>query len=269
VREILAGGGETKWADLDGFTALVYASMWGHAEVVGVLLQHLYKNQMKVKLLFQEIDEDGSGLLDLEEVLALTKSLGQDLSPQGLRVAMSQMDKDGSGEVDFDEFYIWWNEYVASGLGGGSGLNSLFDAKKKSFLGGDAELALMMAIANGRDDCRDLLVEAGADMDETMADYAKEQLRVNSAMEKKLWLKEEARRKEEARLLQGSTKPLKPAAAHDSSNGDGDGDGDGEERGSAATGDGDSFRRPDGAGRGRSVRDVLGGEGASKACVVQ
>ena len=39
---------------------------------------------------------------------------------------------------------------------------SLFAAKKQSFLGGDAELALMMAIANGRDDCRDLLVEAGS-----------------------------------------------------------------------------------------------------------
>ena len=31
---------------------------------------------------------------------------------------MSAMDKDSSGEVDFDEFYAWWNEYVASGLGG-------------------------------------------------------------------------------------------------------------------------------------------------------
>ena len=47
-------------------------------------------------------------------------SLGQELSPRELKVAMAAMDKDNSGEVDFDEFYVWWNEYVASGLGGGS-----------------------------------------------------------------------------------------------------------------------------------------------------
>ena len=35
----------------------------------------------------------------LDEVLQLTKSLGMDLSAQGLRVAMAAMDVDGSGEV--------------------------------------------------------------------------------------------------------------------------------------------------------------------------
>ena len=69
MREILRGGGETKWADLDGFTALVYASMWGHAEVVEVLINQLYSNKMKVKLIFQEIDADGSGGLNRDEIL--------------------------------------------------------------------------------------------------------------------------------------------------------------------------------------------------------
>ena len=132
-----------------------------------------YRKRVKVKLLFDEIDADRSGLLDLDEVLQLTKSLGMELSAQGLRVAMAAMDVDGSGEVvrrliffqkfkfcvknkqtfqqDFDEFYQWWTTLLETGLGGGSGISSLFEEKKASFLGGDAELALMMAIANGRE----------------------------------------------------------------------------------------------------------------------
>ena len=35
---LLEGGAETKWADLDGFSALVYAAMWGHDQVVEQLL---------------------------------------------------------------------------------------------------------------------------------------------------------------------------------------------------------------------------------------
>ena len=54
-------------------------------------------------------------------------------------------------QQDFDEFYQWWTTLLETGLGGGSGISSLFEEKKASFLGGDAELALMMAIANGRE----------------------------------------------------------------------------------------------------------------------
>ena len=43
-----------------------------------------YRKRVKVKLLFDEIDADRSGLLDLDEVLQLTKSLGmEELSAQG------------------------------------------------------------------------------------------------------------------------------------------------------------------------------------------
>ena len=38
MRVLLEGGAETKWADLDGFSALVYAAMWGHDQVVEQLL---------------------------------------------------------------------------------------------------------------------------------------------------------------------------------------------------------------------------------------
>ena len=62
-------------------------------------------------------------------------------------------------QQDFDEFYQWWTTLLETGLGGGSGISSLFEEKKASFLGGDAELALMMAIANGREACEQRLLE--------------------------------------------------------------------------------------------------------------
>eukprot|EP01047_Picozoa_sp_COSAG01_P076020 COSAG01_NODE_13215_length_1619_cov_1.426316_2_plen_210_part_00 len=43
-------GRRDRWADLDGFTALVYASMWGHASVVEVVLGHLRLARVKVKV---------------------------------------------------------------------------------------------------------------------------------------------------------------------------------------------------------------------------
>ena len=64
-------------------------------------LKHLRK-------LFAEIDEDGSGMLDRDEVYALAENLGATLSTAELDAAMAEMDADGSGEVDFEEFAEWW-----------------------------------------------------------------------------------------------------------------------------------------------------------------
>lgn len=49
------------------------------------------------ELLFQEIDEDGSGTLDWGEIDALAKQLGKPLSEEELTAAMQEMDEDGNG----------------------------------------------------------------------------------------------------------------------------------------------------------------------------
>eukprot|EP01052_Picozoa_sp_SAG31_P042607 SAG31_NODE_6821_length_1878_cov_1.327150_2_plen_364_part_00 len=68
--------------------------------------------------LFDEIDTDGSGLLDREEVANLAESLGAPLSTSELDQAMLEMDEDGSGEVDFEEFRLWFSKQEE---GGGNG----------------------------------------------------------------------------------------------------------------------------------------------------
>ena len=68
--------------------------------------------RMECRKLFNQIDSDGSGLLDLDEIAKLAALLGVKLTPEQQEAAMQEMDGDGSGEVDFDEFWQWW---VASG----------------------------------------------------------------------------------------------------------------------------------------------------------
>ena len=58
--------------------------------------------------LFDQIDEDGSGLLDVSEIVSLAKLLGVSLNPAQAQEAMDEIDDDKSGEVDFEEFYGWF-----------------------------------------------------------------------------------------------------------------------------------------------------------------
>eukprot|EP01052_Picozoa_sp_SAG31_P030182 SAG31_NODE_3075_length_4712_cov_2.262302_5_plen_559_part_01 len=64
----------------------------------------------EIQEMFDVIDEDGSGLLDRNEVHKMLKGLGRCLSTSDLDAAMEAMDGDGSGEVDADEFREWWRE---------------------------------------------------------------------------------------------------------------------------------------------------------------
>lgn len=66
------------------------------------------KMRKKIRTLFQEIDEDGSGYLDRDEFAQLSKDMGADLTDAELDEAMREMDADGDGRVDFEEFQAWW-----------------------------------------------------------------------------------------------------------------------------------------------------------------
>lgn len=62
----------------------------------------------EVREIFDEVDTDGSGEVDADEVAQLVQNLGVKMSPCELQEAMADMDSDGSGEVEFEEFYHWW-----------------------------------------------------------------------------------------------------------------------------------------------------------------
>lgn len=59
-------------------------------------------------MIFDAVDEDGSGLLDREEMGLLLRQMGKNLTTEQLDDAMDEMDEDGSNGVDFEEFKKWW-----------------------------------------------------------------------------------------------------------------------------------------------------------------
>ncbi len=62
----------------------------------------------QLRRIFEELDEDGSGELDRDEVRSMVTQLGMDASEKDVDAAMSAMDADGGGTVDFEEFCAWW-----------------------------------------------------------------------------------------------------------------------------------------------------------------
>merc|ERR1711939_253033 len=63
-----------------------------------------------MKDLFDEVDTDGNGSLDAEEVARFVRKLKPTrfMSAEEISDVMAQMDIDGDGSVTFDEFSQWW-----------------------------------------------------------------------------------------------------------------------------------------------------------------
>ena len=111
-----SGTVEGAYAELLSEFRSVHAVQWARRD------RHLMKStSMRIKTdkdlleLWNEIDADGSGSLDMQEVQRLSHRLHMPLTHSELRDAMKQMDADGSGEVDFEEFQAWFEASKASG----------------------------------------------------------------------------------------------------------------------------------------------------------
>jgi Ca2+-binding EF-hand superfamily protein len=62
---------------------------------------------------FDEVDVDGSGELDIDELGELMLLIGCNCSLEKLQKTMTDLDKDGSGTLDWDEFKQWLNTLSA------------------------------------------------------------------------------------------------------------------------------------------------------------
>lgn len=71
----------------------------------------LDKNDPRVQCrkMFDQIDDDGSGTLSVDEIPKLARMLGIKLTPEQTEQALKEMDDDASGSVDFEEFFQWFH----------------------------------------------------------------------------------------------------------------------------------------------------------------
>jgi Ca2+-binding EF-hand superfamily protein len=66
-----------------------------------------------VRRVFDMLDRDGNGHLDMYEIQDLLEALGvTNLSHEQLRRGMSRLDLDGNNKVDFDEFFEWYSKHA-------------------------------------------------------------------------------------------------------------------------------------------------------------
>eukprot|EP01065_Artemidia_motanka_P041659 TRINITY_DN5425_c0_g4_i1.p1 TRINITY_DN5425_c0_g4~~TRINITY_DN5425_c0_g4_i1.p1 ORF type:complete len:275 (+),score=64.98 TRINITY_DN5425_c0_g4_i1:289-1113(+) len=58
---------------------------------------------------FNQFDADGSGAIDIQEMVGVFKMFGEDVSEAEVNDMMLNIDEDGSGEIDFEEFIMLMN----------------------------------------------------------------------------------------------------------------------------------------------------------------
>ena len=66
-----------------------------------------------LRVLFAEVDIDGNGTLDRQEMAVMAQRVGAPMTEDELEMAMLEMDTDGDKVISFDEFTAWWPVYKA------------------------------------------------------------------------------------------------------------------------------------------------------------
>jgi Ca2+-binding EF-hand superfamily protein len=66
------------------------------------------EEEARLQKLFEKADTDGGGTLQLKEIKALCKSMGDRLSTVALEEGFYRMDPEKTGTVDFESFRKWW-----------------------------------------------------------------------------------------------------------------------------------------------------------------
>ena len=89
--------------------------------------------------LFREVDRDGSGYLDEDEIRDMSIQLGMELSAKEVKAVFKEMDTDRDGKVTSEEFVEWMNkEHDKTGFKKGltlGGTKWLDDKQGGGFLG--------------------------------------------------------------------------------------------------------------------------------------
>jgi len=79
--------------------------------------------EVEIKKVFEMIDKDKSGYIDMEELKLLLIALGKELPDEKIGEVMTKLDKSNDGTLDFMEFRNWWFEQLNYKRSDGTPLN--------------------------------------------------------------------------------------------------------------------------------------------------
>lgn len=91
-----------KTAALDGNAKLRFGVQW--TAILEELKDSFGKEKVSLREIFEDIDEDGSGELDAQELQKMLSKRGKDVSVGTLNNMLRLADEDGSGTICIDEF---------------------------------------------------------------------------------------------------------------------------------------------------------------------
>lgn len=92
-----------KFAAIDGNSKLQFGQQW--QTILKELGSAVSKDDLaNLRAKFDELDTNQSGTLDAEELSAVFKGVGKEISIGTLSNMMRLADDDGSGEISFEEF---------------------------------------------------------------------------------------------------------------------------------------------------------------------
>ena len=66
----------------------------------------------EVSVLFEELDLDGSGSIDIEELRVVFDKMEETVTDDRLQELIDEVDEDGSGTVDYEEFFSWYLTFL-------------------------------------------------------------------------------------------------------------------------------------------------------------
>ena len=68
------------------------------------------KEEQALQQLWDILDTDASGLLNLDETRAVFSAMGHELPEKKFQRTYKQIDKNGNGDIEFDELLVWWRK---------------------------------------------------------------------------------------------------------------------------------------------------------------
>merc|ERR1712187_600914 len=63
--------------------------------------------QTKILSLFKSWDQDGDGMISIEELAQVFADLGEEITEDHIRVIFPAADKDNDGKLNYEEFIAW------------------------------------------------------------------------------------------------------------------------------------------------------------------